>query len=296
MSSSDAVRGSRRIGHSAHAAAGSPLAKYLVRAGYVARGIIYLVPGYLALRLALGIHGAAITQTGAIEYIAEHPFGRLSLVALAIGLAGYSLWGLIRAIFDPAGEGHDADGIARRLGFAGSALAYAGLFVATAQFLAGGVSHVARQRDWTATLLAQPFGHWLVGIVGVVWILGGGLTQIRNGWSRRFLRDLDLSRFSVTEREWAIRLGRFGIIARGVVFTIIGVLLISAAYHHDALEAKGMDGALMALARQPFGGVLLATGALGLIAFGLFSILCARWMKVSLLGQRPILQSHRSHL
>jgi len=261
----------------------------------VARGIIYLLPGYFALRLALGAHGAAITQRGAIEYIADHPFGRLSLVALTVGLAGYSLWGLIRAIFDPAGEGHDAGDIARRVGFATSALAYGALCLATIGFLASGSSHVAEPRDWTATLLAKPFGPWLVAIVGVIWIVGGGLTQIRMGWSRRFLRDLDLSRFRATERTWAIRLGRFGLIARGIVFTLIGVLLITAAKDHNALEAKGMDGALMALAKQPLGGVLLGAVALGLVAFGLFSMLCARWMKVSLLGQRTTLQSHPDH-
>jgi hypothetical protein len=254
----------------------------MVRVGYVARGVIYLLPGYLALRLALGIHGAAINQTDAIDYIAGGPFGRLMLVGLAIGLAGYALWGAIRAVFDPTQEGHDAKGIAKRLGFASSALAYVGLFAVTIQILSPAISHVVGQRHWTSDLLARPFGPWLFVIVGLCWIVGGGIVQISHGWSGRFIQDLDMSRVSAAERAWVITLGRFGIVARGIVFVLIGMLLIGAALKRDALEAKGMDGALMALAHQPFGRALLAAVALGLVVFGLFSILCARWIRVRL--------------
>jgi hypothetical protein len=243
------------------------------------RGLIYLLPGLLALRLALGVQGAAMTQTGAIEMIGKQPFGRGLLVAIAVGLAGYSVWGVIRAVVDPLHKGHSARGIAQRLGYVASALAYAGLFVATLRYLAGTLQHMSEPNDWTAGLLAKPFGEWLVGIIGLCWI-GAGIAEVARGWSGGFEKDLDLSRMSPGERRGAMATGRFGIVARGGVFALIGSLLIAAALHVGPHRTGGLDSALLALARQPHGRLLLAVAALGLVAFGVFSIMCARWARV----------------
>ena len=113
-------------GHAARIAAGNPWIERFARFGLIVRGIIYFVPGVFALQLALGSRVAAMTQTSAIEMIGHQAFGRALLVAVAVGLAGYALWGVIRAVFDPLRKGHSLLGIAKRLGFALSALAYAG--------------------------------------------------------------------------------------------------------------------------------------------------------------------------
>ena len=82
------------------------------------------------------------------------------------------------------------------------------------------------------------------------------------------------------EKDWAERFGRFGHIARGIVFGLIGVFLIQAALTFDPNKAQGFDGALLKLAQSPFGPVLLGLVAVGLITFGIYSVLNARWAKV----------------
>jgi hypothetical protein len=261
----------------------------LVRFGYVVRGILYMLPGVLALRLALGRPGQDISPTRAIELIGHEPFGVVLLIAVGVGLAGYALWGVIRAVFDPLRKGHSASGIAQRIGFATSAAAYMGLLAATIRFATRPLSHMRQPTDWTAALLARPMGEWLAGIVGVGWIIGAGLAQIVSGWRGKFQADLATERMSSTERRWARGLGRFGIVARGAVFTVIGALMVAAALHLRPRGSAGMGGALIEILHQPFGRVLLAAAAVGLIAFGAFSIMCARWMRI-----RSIAPSTRS--
>ena len=281
-----AAGAAHRTGHAASTAARNPWIEWLARYGLIVRGIIYIVPGVLALQLALGRHGAAMTQTGAIDMIGHQPFGRALLVAMAVGLAGYSLWGVIRVVFDPLHKGHSALGLAKRFGFATSALAYASLLVATLGYM-GALPHVAKPHDWSAALLAKPYGALLVGIIGLCWIAGAGIAEIIRGWRGSFREDLDLGRIGPAERRWAMRLGRFGIVARGVVFTIVGMLLVGAALHANPHHANGMDGALLALSRQPFGRLLLAAAGSGPIAFGVFSAMCARWMRMHIAGPAP---------
>jgi hypothetical protein len=276
-----------RSGRATNIARGTSWIERFARFGLIVRGVIYFVPGVLALQLALGTHGTAMTQTGAIEMIGHQPFGRVLLVAVAVGLAGYALWGVIRVFFDPLRKGHSPRGLAKRFGYATSALAYASLLVATLQYLAGALHTMAKPNDWTAGLLAKPFGAWLLGIVGLCWIAGAGIMEIARGWRGSFKEDLDLGRMGPSERQWAMRLGRFGIVARGAVFTVVGMLLVGAALHANASHADGMDGALLALARQPFGRMLLAAAGLGLVAFGVFSAMCARWMRMHITAPAP---------
>jgi hypothetical protein len=274
-------------GRASSVAVGNPWIERLARFGLIVRGVIYVVPGVLALQLAVGTHGAAMTQTGAIEIIGHQPFGRVLLVAVAIGLAGYALWGVIRVVFDPLRKGRSPRGLAKRVGYATSALAYASLLFATLRYLGGALQHIAKPTDWTAGLVAKPFGAWLLGIIGLCWIAGAGISEIVRGWRGSFEEDLDLGRMGPTERRWAMGLGRFGIVARGAVFAIVGMLLVGAALHSNPRHTDGMDGALLTLARQPFGRALLAAAGLGLVAFGAFSAMCARWMRMHIKGPAP---------
>ncbi len=268
----------------ARKAAGNPWTKRLIRLGYIARGLVYLIPGILALQLAMGTGGGVVNQTGAIEYIGRQPYGNILLVIEAIGLLGYSLWGLIRAAFDPFHEGDDAEGLLKRFGYIVSALGYSALLLATVQYLQGAVvsSAGSNPQDWTAKLLEQPWGRIVVGIIGLGWIIGGGIRQIYDGYKANFRKDLTLSQMRPFERKWAVGISRFGVIARGVVFALIGLFLVQAAVLRNPGAAKGLDGALLELATKPYGTVLVAIVALGLIAFGLYSFLCARWMRIRL--------------
>jgi hypothetical protein len=256
------------------------LLERLVRVGYVVRGIIYVLPGVVALQVALGRPGQEISPLAAIELIGHEPFGRILLIGVGVGLAGYAMWGVMRAVLDPLHKGRSWGGLAQRAGYAISAAAYMGLLAATFRYATGPLSHVGRPHDWTATLLEQPLGAWMVAIIGVCWIIGAGLAQIVSGWRGTFEADLAIERMSGSERRWARGLGRFGTVARGAIFTVIGMLMVAAALHVSPRGSAGMGGALIEILRQPFGRTLLAAAAVGLIAFGAFSAMCARWMRI----------------
>jgi hypothetical protein len=170
--------------------------------------------------------------------------------------------------------------VLERLGFASSGLAYAGITVAAVHFLLSGTSQMGKDYDWAAALLAKPSGAWLLGIVGLGWLAGAGIFQILVGWRGTFLNDLAVESMDAGERRWAATLGRVGIVSRGLLFSIIGALLVMAALHSNPHEKHGLDAALLELVRQPFGRLPLAAAALGLIVFGVFSILCAFWMRM----------------
>ena len=274
----EAKHGARR----AQEAVQNPWVERIARLGYIVRGLLYAVIGWLAVQVAMGTGGATTDKKGAIAAIGSQPAGTVLLIIVVIGLAGYSLWGFIRAIFDPLNRGKDAKGIAQRIGYVVSGLTYGALVLFTVQILMGansGAQGGGGNQDLTAKLLSQPWGPWLVGIVGLIG-MGGGLGQAYQGITADFKKDFKTDQMDAQELRAAIWVGRFGMIARGVVFALLGFFLVLAALHVDAKEAKGLDGALQTLAQQPYGPWLLGAVALGLVSFGVYSIMCARWVKV----------------
>jgi hypothetical protein len=140
----------------------------------------------------------------------------------------------------------------------------------------GGGGEDQAARDWTGWLMAKPLGAWLVGAVGLG-VIGAGLAFLKKGWNGDVTRYLSLEGDT---RRWAVPLGRLGYGARGVVFAMIGVLVVLAAMHGNSSEVKGLGGALETLQAQPFGWVLLAITALGLFAFGVFGLVQARYRRI----------------
>lgn len=264
-----------------HAAA-NPWVERLERFGYITRGVVYATIGVLALQLAMGSGGGATTQTGAIARLGSQPFGKALLILIVLGLASYSLWGFVRAIFDSLHRGDDFKGSVARLGFAFSGLSYGLLLIPTLQFLMnqGGSAQAGGSADISVQLFKLPFGVWLVAGFGLLWI-GVGLGQLYTAYKVDFMQDFQVGRMSAPEKLWAKRLGQIGYAARGIVFAIIGVLILQSALTHNPSQAQGFDTALLKLAQAPNGTLLLSGVALGLIAFGIFSALSARWIKVS---------------
>ncbi len=255
----------------------------LVRLGYAMRGVLYLVLGLVAAGVVLGTRSAPKDTTGAIAEIAAQPYGQFLLVVMAIGLAGYSLWGFVRAIWDPLNKGTDMSGLAARAGYLWSGIAYGTLVLPTVQFLTGrgGVSRgqTAQTQDMTSRLLHTSFGVPLVALIGLI-VTAMGLYQIYYGYKAKFTSDIKLEGLPAEEKRRAIDMGRLGYGARGVVFALIGVFLVQAAVTFNPSKAQGIDGVLLKLAQQPYGVLLLGIVALGLIAFGLFSLVSARWARV----------------
>lgn len=253
----------------------------LARFGYLAKGIVYAIVGILAVQAALGTGGQTTDAKGALGAIAAQPFGKFLLVLLVIGLIGYVVWCFIQTIKDPEHKGNDPQSLARRLGSAISGLIYAGLAFSAIRLVigSGGGSSSNSQQDWTARLLSQPFGQWLVGLIGA-FIIGFGFYQLYRAYKAKFRKEMKLREMSPTEETWATRIGRFGEAARGIVFAIIGFFLLQAARQSDPNQARGLDGALQALAQQPYGPWLLGIVALGLVAYGIHMGVQARYRRI----------------
>ncbi|MBF2027408.1 MAG: DUF1206 domain-containing protein [Oscillatoriales cyanobacterium C42_A2020_001] len=259
--------------------ASHPWFERLARLGFAAKGFVYFVVGLLALRVALGMGGETTDTTGALQEIVVQPFGKLLLALVMVGIIGYVLWRIVQTVLDPehAGDRNDAKRIAQRIGYAFSAIAYTGLALTAFKLITGsGGGNGDSTQDWTARLLAQPFGQWLVGVAGAI-ALGVGFAYIYEAYKAKFQRHFKLNQMSQAERTWSKRLGQFGIAARGIVFGIIGIFLMQAARRSDASQAKGLGDALAALGQQPFGRWLLGVVALGLIAYSVHSVIEARY-------------------
>ena len=258
----------------------SPWIERLARVGYAAHGTVYALVGVLALQAAFGA-GKTANQEGALRWVLLAPLGKLLLGVIVLGLLAYALWRLFQGLLDPEKEGTDAKGIAKRLdhglnGLFHASLAFsAGLLALGASGGGGGGS----PDDWTARLMAQPFGRWLTVIVGLT-IVGIGLFQFYKAYKADFRDELKLGAMSAGAKAWTTRSGRLGYAARGVVFGVIGVFLVQAALQTDPDEARGLGGALETLARQPFGPYLLGAVALGLVAYGVFMFVVARYRRI----------------
>ena len=250
------------------------------RAGLVAKAISFGLVGVLAINVALDGGGSAPDRQGALRRIAEGGIGRVALIALAIGFAGYAIWRLAQAVFDRGGEGNDPPGLAKRAVQLGKAALYAGLCATAVTILVdvGGQSG-SEEDKWTARVLDLPAGRWLVAGVGIV-IVGVGLF---NGWravTGGFQKQLETWEISSAERPLVQTVGFAGHIARMLVFALIGLFLIKAAREERAREAVGLDGALQHVAQQSYGRLLLGLLAAGVLAYGLFCLVEARYRRV----------------
>jgi hypothetical protein len=260
----------------AREAAASPLMETLMRLGYIVRGLVYGMIGVLAVQVAMNRGGTLTDTQGAIVALGNTPLGTALLYAILVGLIGYGLWGLIRAIFDPLHKGHDMKGIAERIGFAVSGISYGLLAVATYGLITGAAdaahngAQTSQAQQTTASIMSKSWGPIAVGAVGIL-VIGIGLLQVIQGLGPNFKQQFQVYALSGEQQKWINRLGRFGTAARGVVFAMIGVFLFLAAYRHDPSQAQGIDGVLATLLQQPSGPWLLGIVALGLIAFGIYS-------------------------
>lgn len=256
----------------------------LARFGYTAKGIVYAIVGLLALQVALGNGGRTTDTKGALSTIAVQPFGKFMLAVVALGLIAYVVWRFVQAIQDPdhRGESNDADDIVRRIGYGMSGLIYASLAFTAIQIVVNAnqsASGGTTKQTWTARLLAQPFGQWLVGIIGAM-IIGYGFYQFYKAYKAKFRKKMKLHEMSNTEETWATRAGRLGLAARGVVFVMIGFFAIQAGLQYDSSEVRGLDGALETLTRQPYGAWLLGIVAIGLIAYGIYMFALAEYRRI----------------
>ncbi|MEC4802828.1 MAG: DUF1206 domain-containing protein [Jaaginema sp. PMC 1079.18] len=259
----------------------------IARLGYATKGIVYGIVGILAIMAAFTAGGKTTNTKGALGFIAGQPFGKFLLILIAIGLIAYALWRFIEAIQDPEHKGSDAKGIVQRLGYVVSGLIYGSLAAQAILIVTGAISQSQAsdsssdsKQDWTAWVMQQPMGRWLVGLVGAI-IIGIGFYRIYKAYKTKFRRKLDLAELDPDREAWAIRISRVGIAARGVVFALTGFFLLQASAQYDPNKVKGLDGILGTLAAQPFGKFLLALAAIGLIAYALYMLIQSRYRRLN---------------
>jgi hypothetical protein len=244
-----------------------------VRVGMVAYGIVHLTIAWLGIQLALGDHSGSASRNGALKQLAQQPFGRVVVWVVAVGMFLLVVWKLLEAFVDFTLE----DGAKRALKPVTNifkAIVYGTLGV-SAVHVATGSKSKSKTSDYTAKLMDQPFGRWLVGLVGVA-IIGYGCYLAYRGWSEKFLKHLDPDGRS-GEAGRAYRLfGKLGYLAKGIAIGVIGVLFCYAAVDHSAQKSGGLDQALHKVLHQPFGPVLLFAISVGIGCYGLFCFARAR--------------------
>lgn len=253
----------------------------VARFGFAARGLVYILVGLLAAGAAAGLGGRATDPHGALRAVGRQPFGTAFLIVLAGGLVAYAVWRFAQAGLDLEKKGSSLRALAVRASFVASGIGHAGLAFSAASLAVG--LHRGRSdmvHTWVARILTEPWGQWLVGLVGLA-VVGSGVYQFYKAYTCKFEDDLVLSRMTERARVWSRRVGRTGLVARGVTFTVIGWFLLRAALEVDAHEARGLAGALRVLGRQDRGHWLLFVVALGLTAYGLLSLVDARYRRVT---------------
>ena len=236
------------------------------RIGFAAHGVVYLLVGWFAIRSALGL-GVPTDTKGALHSLVGGPFGWAMLGAMALGLLFYGLFRLVEAILDLNDIGDDARGMVVRTGRIVGAVIHIGLAIYAAALAIGLTLSGGDMNGWTAWLMRQPYGPWMVMAIGAV-VFGVALAQAKSAWTADFMDDLTISGETHATAE---AVGRAGYAARAFVLTLVAVFLVSAGWNTDPSQAGGLAEALRELQKQPYGPWLLGIVAVGLLMFGLSS-------------------------
>ena len=242
-------------------------------AGFVAKGVLYIIIGLTTASLIAG--SGEESQQGAIATVANLPFGSILLVLLIIGLAGYSILRLVHAVRDPSGE-DGLKSVGYRISYVARALTYAALAFVAVQELIGGSSGSGSggSGGLTRTVLDLPGGAVILGIAGAIGI-GVGLYQAYSGITRRFERHIRGATGTVkTVTTWS---GAIGHVARGLVFGTVGVLLLQAALSGSSQDGVGLDAAIGELSSATAGTILVSIIGLGLIGYGIYCLGVAKY-------------------
>lgn len=261
-----------------------PLAQLIVitaRVGYGARGFVYLSVGLLTLAAAAVHRGDAVGTKGAFGWLSDQPYGRMWLILLAFGLVAFAAWRLLQAICDADREGRSWRAIGKRTAQGFSGLGYLALAISVGQVIVRAYADVEQagaveNREKAALIMDLPFGAWLLTGVGLA-ILGIGAANIVRSVREDFTESLSCSE-KVCRRLTPI--ARAGYAARGMAYLPLGVIVALAGLRSQPHDVTSFGLALEALERQPTGSMILSVTAGGLVAFGAFSFVEARFRRI----------------
>ncbi|MHA7154590.1 DUF1206 domain-containing protein [Arthrobacter sp. TMN-50] len=247
------------------------------RAGYIAAGLLHLLIGVIALRVAMGGSGSA-DQSGAISALGDGPGGALLLWGCAIGSIALALFSVSEVFFGARGL-KDSDKLKFRAKNGAKAVAYGVIGGTFATYAAGGGRDSSEStQNLSASLMSNPAGSILLMAVGAAVMVVGGYF-VYSGATRHFTKNLS-GLPGNGAGDSVIRLGMVGYIAKGVALLVLGLLFIVATVKNNPEESTGLDGALKSLQDQPYGAWILGVVAVGLIAYGVFMVIRSKYQKM----------------
>jgi Domain of Unknown Function (DUF1206) len=251
------------------------------RAGWFAKGVVYVVAGFLALSVAARASGWAdsasstgdeeVSPMGAIKTVAGTTGGTFMLWLLAMGMLLYAAWQVVSALL-PGGT--DAEAMGHRVGCMTSAVLYIAFAISTialALHAADSPDSNKKVTGISASFMSHSFGRVVLGVVGLI-VIAVGLYRVSKGLRMDVEDELDMSGVSSVRRTWTERLGAVGEVGLGIGFGLVGFFLLRSAMTYDASEATGLDGALRRLALESWGDLVVVVVGIGFVAYGVFCL------------------------
>lgn len=269
-----------KAGRKAEQAGDSKSLEAFARAGLIAYGVVHLLIGWLALKIAWGASaGKSADVSGALGTVADQPFGKILLWLIAVGLMALALWQASEAIWGYRNR-TGVERVRQQVTSGAKAVIYAALgFGAALVALGSGSSSAQSQQQATSGVLAWPGGRVIVVVTGLI-IVGVGVAGVVKGVRKSFTEEIDISSMSPGARNGVARMGQVGYVGKGLALVVVGSLLSYATLTFDRQKAQGLDSALQTILAQPFGRFLLTAVALGFVAFGLFAMLQSRYRRM----------------
>jgi hypothetical protein len=251
----------------------------LTRGGLAGYGIIHLLFAWLIVQIAFGGSSTDGDQSGALHHLAEKPFGTALIVVLVIGLVAMVLWQVLEAAVGHRSE-QGRHRLYERVVSGGRAAFYLYFCWTGIKVLRGkSASSADTQQQASEDLMAASGGRFAVALAGVG-IAAIGIGLVVYGVRQKFEKHLKMNQMSAQIRRLSRRLGVAGYAAKGGAYAIAGLLFLAAAIQYDSDKARGLDATLNTLSQQSYGPWLLTLMALGIAAYGLFSLVQSRYRKV----------------
>jgi MFS family permease len=250
-----------------------------IRAGLVAYGVVHLLVGWLALQLAFGESEGKASNKGAMQELAQQPFGEVLVWAIAIGMFQLVLWRGLEAAVGHQDKDEGSDRWKARAVSVMKAIIYAAVGISALNVVIGAQSSKGGS-TWTKTVMEWPAGQWIVAAVGVAVIIYG-LNHVRKGFTEDYAKHLDAEGKSGNTGKAYLMFGKVGYIGKGIAIAIVGMLILYGGLTHDPKKSGSLDQALHKLLTYPFGQIALVVVAAGIICYGLFCFARARHLSPS---------------
>jgi hypothetical protein len=269
-----------QVTQGAKSAGRSQTARKVVLFGWAAKGVVYVALAYLVLQMAFGQASQDASTTGALRLIAQTAPGKIILILLGVGLIAFAVGRILEVttLAGPQIEAKDkATAVVLALLYASLALT-AFSIVGLAGSSSGGGGGGSEQQG-SAFLLGLPGGRWIVGLVGLA-VIAFGARQAYEGVQQQFLGTLRTGAMSSGVRSATEKLGTAAYVTKGAILALVGWFFLQSAVTYNPDEAKGLDAALQEIAGQTWGQVVLTLVAIGLLAYGVFAFVEARYRRV----------------